>query len=102
MEKAKRTVIIAGGGISGLALANMLEKAGVSYILLEAYEKIAPQVGASIGLQANGLRILDQLGCLEELQSLVAEYPLNDTFVRNSDGSIIKHHTDVASRLTER
>ncbi|RBR26328.1 uncharacterized protein FIESC28_00828 [Fusarium coffeatum] len=43
MEKQQRTVIIAGGGISGLSLANMLEKAGVNYILLESYDKIAPQ-----------------------------------------------------------
>ncbi|KAI5456632.1 hypothetical protein BGZ63DRAFT_434688 [Mariannaea sp. PMI_226] len=60
-------VIIAGGGIAGLALANMLEKANIDYILLEAYSQIAPQVGASIALHPNGLRILDQLGCYEDI-----------------------------------
>ncbi|KAF5979197.1 hydroxylase [Fusarium bulbicola] len=50
-EKSERTVIIAGGGISGLSLANMLERAGIRYVLLESHDEIAPQVGASIRLQ---------------------------------------------------
>ncbi|KAL9573477.1 hypothetical protein ACKAV7_002021 [Fusarium commune] len=79
-EKSERTVLIAGGGISGLALANMLEKAGIRYVLLEFYDEIAPQVGASIGLQSNGLRILDQLDCADDLISLV-DIPLNDTYM---------------------
>lgn len=62
-------VIIAGGGISGLTLANALEKAGIDYVLLEARDTIAPQVGASIGFFQNGARLLDQLGCLEAIWS---------------------------------
>jgi 2-polyprenyl-6-methoxyphenol hydroxylase-like FAD-dependent oxidoreductase len=61
-------VIIAGGGISGLTLANALEKANIDYVLLEARDTIAPQVGASIGIFQNGGRILDQLGCFEEIR----------------------------------
>ncbi|KAF9768230.1 hypothetical protein IL306_014487 [Fusarium sp. DS 682] len=79
----------------------MLERAGINYILLESYDKIAPQVGASIGLQSNGLRILDQLDCAEELLSLV-DFPLNDTFVRYSDGSVMKHHRDAHIQLEKR
>lgn len=60
-------MIIAGGGISGLTLANALEKAGIDYVLLEARDTIAPKVGASIGFFQNGGRILDQLGCLEAI-----------------------------------
>lgn len=41
-----------------------------TYVLLEAYPEIAPQLGASIGLLPNGLRILDQLGCYESIRSL--------------------------------
>lgn len=58
-------IIIAGGGISGLTLANCLEKADIEYILLEANETVHPHVGASIGFFANGSRIFDQLGCFE-------------------------------------
>ncbi|KAF5583345.1 zeaxanthin epoxidase [Fusarium subglutinans] len=99
--KSERTVIIAGGGISGLSLANMLERAGIRYVLLESHDEIAPQVGASIGLQSSGLRILDQLGCADELMSLV-DIPLNNTYIRYPDGSVIKHHSSVQDHLIER
>ncbi|KAF5591742.1 zeaxanthin epoxidase chloroplastic [Fusarium pseudocircinatum] len=100
-EKSDLTVLIAGGGISGLSLANMLEKAGIRYILLESHDEIAPQVGASIGLQSSGLRILDQLGCADELMSLV-DIPLNNTYIRYPDGSVIRHHSDVQDELIKR
>lgn len=54
-------VIIGGGGIAGLTLANALEKAKVDYLLLEGRDTISPQVGASIGIHPNGSRIFDQL-----------------------------------------
>lgn len=63
-------IIIAGGGVAGLSLAVMLEKVGIDYVLLEAHESIATVVGASIGMQPNGLRILDQIGCAEPLKDL--------------------------------
>ncbi|KAH6995512.1 hypothetical protein BKA56DRAFT_538510 [Ilyonectria sp. MPI-CAGE-AT-0026] len=91
MDETQFTVVIVGGSVSGLSLANMLEKAGIRFVLLEANDDIAPQVGASIGLQPNGLRILDQLGCADEVLSLV-DTPLQDVFVRVSDGSAIAHH----------
>jgi 2-polyprenyl-6-methoxyphenol hydroxylase-like FAD-dependent oxidoreductase len=101
MEASEHTVIIAGGSVAGLSLANMLEKAGISYILLEAHDDMTPQVGASIGLQAGGLRILDQIGCAEELISLV-DIPLNESYLRNPDGSVIKHHCRIQDQLVER
>ncbi|PNP78992.1 hypothetical protein FNYG_07654 [Fusarium nygamai] len=79
----------------------MLEKAGIRYILLESHDEIAPQVGASIGLQSGGLRILDQLGCADELMSLV-DIPLNNTYIRYRDGSVIRHHSNVQDHLIER
>ncbi|KAI1775534.1 FAD/NAD(P)-binding domain-containing protein [Hypoxylon cercidicola] len=54
-------VIIAGGGIAGLTLANALDKAGVDFIVLEKYE-IAPQLGASIAIVCHTARIFEQLG----------------------------------------
>ncbi|MBE3049705.1 FAD-dependent monooxygenase [Candidatus Bathyarchaeota archaeon] len=62
-------VVIVGGSVSGLTLANMLEKFGIDYILLEAHTKIVPQLGASIGLLPSGLRILEQIGCYESIQA---------------------------------
>ncbi|KLO92547.1 Uncharacterized protein LW94_12710 [Fusarium fujikuroi] len=79
----------------------MLEKVGIRYVLLESHDEIAPQVGASIGLQSSGLRILDQLGCADELISLI-DIPINDTYVRYLDGSVIRHHSRVRYHLIER
>lgn len=54
-------VVIVGGSISGLTLANILERFDIDYVLLEGHTQIAPQLGASIGLLPSGLRILDQV-----------------------------------------
>lgn len=46
-------VLIAGGGIAGLALAHMLEKFPIDYLLSEAHSEIDPNIGASIGIGTN-------------------------------------------------
>lgn len=66
------TVGIVGGGVAGLALARMLELAGISYCLWEAYREFAPAAGASLGLNPNGLRILDQLGLIDQIEQYEA------------------------------
>ncbi|PYH97264.1 FAD/NAD(P)-binding domain-containing protein [Aspergillus ellipticus CBS 707.79] len=63
-------VLIVGGGIAGLTLANALQHAGVDFLVLEGRSEIAPQLGASIGLAPNGSRILDQLFCYDDLEKL--------------------------------
>ncbi|EQB57717.1 hypothetical protein CGLO_02117 [Colletotrichum gloeosporioides Cg-14] len=80
-QDKKRQVIIVGGGITGLALSLMLQHSGVDYILLEAYDSVTPNVGASIGLFPNGLRILDQLGLFEDI--LAKAQPVNSMIVRD-------------------
>jgi 2-polyprenyl-6-methoxyphenol hydroxylase-like FAD-dependent oxidoreductase len=68
-------IIIVGGSVTGLTLANMFERFDIDYILLEAYPEIAPQLGASIGMMANGNRILDQLGMYDDLEDIVGHEP---------------------------
>ncbi|GKT62530.1 FAD binding domain protein [Colletotrichum tofieldiae] len=80
--EAKRQVIIVGGGITGLTLALMLQNLGIDYVLLEAYDTVTPNVGASIGLFPNGLRILDQLGCYKDILSKAQ--PVEEMICRNS------------------
>lgn len=57
-------VVIVGGSVAGLTFVNMLQANDIDYVVLEAYSKIAPQVGASIGMLPHGNRILDQLGAI--------------------------------------
>lgn len=61
-------VIVVGGGITGLALACSLERAGIQYVVLESRLEVAPQVGASIAMLCNGMRLLDQLGIMEKVR----------------------------------
>lgn len=58
-------VAIVGGGMTGLIAALHLDRLGMDFILLEAYNEITPNVGASLALYPNFQRLLDQLGVLE-------------------------------------
>ncbi|KAE8411373.1 hypothetical protein BDV36DRAFT_301905 [Aspergillus pseudocaelatus] len=40
-------VVIIGGSVAGLTLANIMQRYGIEYIVLEKFPKIAPQLGAS-------------------------------------------------------
>lgn len=73
--------------MSGLSLANMLERFDIDFLILEAYPSIAPQLGASIGLLPGGLRILDQLGCYEPIRDMVGDCYYQTT-IRQFDGRI--------------
>ncbi|KAI1074322.1 FAD-dependent monooxygenase [Whalleya microplaca] len=61
-------IAIVGGGIAGLTLALAFERLGIDYALFEAKESLAPNEGAGIGLLPTGLRVLDQLGLMEEIE----------------------------------
>ncbi|KAK1460735.1 FAD binding domain-containing protein [Colletotrichum melonis] len=84
-SEKKFQILIIGGSISGLSLAIMLEKVGIDYLLLEAHPTIAPQLGASIGLEPNGLKILDQLGCYDSLREIAGDVYYRCS-IRSSDG----------------
>jgi len=87
-------VVIGGGGIAGLTLANALEKANIDYVLLESRNTVSPQVGASIGFLPNGGRIMDQLGCFDQLERTTV--PLHSFFNHYANGILI----DVADGMT--
>lgn len=86
------TVVIVGGGIAGLFLANALEQHGISYKLLESGKEIAPQLGASIGLLPHGLRLLDQINALAEVE----KYQYSHKGWEHRDGAT----AELLSRLT--
>jgi 2-polyprenyl-6-methoxyphenol hydroxylase-like FAD-dependent oxidoreductase len=63
-------VVIVGGSIAGLTLANILERYKIDYIVLEKHATIAPQLGASIATLPHGARILDQLGIFSQVAEI--------------------------------
>lgn len=101
MADSKFKVVIVGGSVSGLSLANMLEKLNIDYVVLESHRDIAPQVGASIGLQASGLRILDQLGCADALLHIV-DKPLQTQFLRDSEAGVFAKFEGISTKLEDR
>lgn len=66
-------IIVVGGGPVGLIAAHILSKAGISYVVLESRASTVIDVGASLVIWPQGLRILAQLGVLEQLRHAGAE-----------------------------
>lgn len=91
-------VIIAGGSLAGLTLALVLERAAIDYELFEKGE-IAPQLGASIGLHPQTLRVLEQLGVSEHVERLTI--PLRHRLHFDEQGSCFEDSfvTDEISQL---
>ena len=60
----QRPILIAGGGIAGLATALTLHQIGVPCVVLEAVREMKP-LGVGINLQPNAVRELYDLGITE-------------------------------------
>ncbi|KAB8202744.1 hypothetical protein BDV34DRAFT_236778 [Aspergillus parasiticus] len=80
-------VVIVGGSIAGLTLAHALAAKSIDFVVLEAREEIAPNVGASIGFTGNAHRILDQLGIWDELAELAT--PIMHNYAWNDAGHLL-------------
>ncbi|RWA14077.1 hypothetical protein EKO27_g1044 [Xylaria grammica] len=80
-------VIIAGGSIIGLTLANALERAGIDYLLLEK-RQIAPNLGASISLLSHNSRVYEQLGVIDQFNA--ATVPLLNRLHFTQDGYLFE------------
>jgi len=98
--KSDFKVMIGGGSIAGLTLANMLQLYDIDFVVLEAYPDIAPQVGASIGMLPHGNRILDQLGLYKKILALCP--PLDSFHFRNGSGEVICEFRGMNQSMHER
>jgi salicylate hydroxylase len=67
---SEQPILIAGGGIGGLALALALAQRGVASIVLERQPEFAA-AGAGIQIGPNGVRVLQELGLAGALAPLV-------------------------------
>ena len=65
-RRARIPVLIAGGGIGGLAAALSLSRAGLRAHVLEKSSQFA-EIGAGLQLAPNATRMLDRLGILPEI-----------------------------------
>jgi len=86
--RTNKPILIAGGGIGGLATALALRQAGFE---VEVYERAAEvrEVGAGVTLMSNALTALACLGLDERIRE--AGDHLDRTEFQNSHGSIIKN-----------
>lgn len=81
-------VIIVGGGPVGLVQAHFLARAGINYTLVEKRDNIAYQTGAGLCTWPPTSRLFDQLGFLEEAESISG--PLTRWIDTSPQGKVIR------------
>ena len=86
-EKKPFRAIVVGAGIAGLTMSHALEKAGIDHVVLEKHAKVVHPSGASIGLWPNGIRIMDQIGCLDVIRKQCP--PMQTSYNRLPNGSAV-------------
>ncbi|OBT77601.1 hypothetical protein VF21_04577 [Pseudogymnoascus sp. 05NY08] len=93
-------VIIGGGGITGLMLANMLQLYGIDFVLLESNPDVTPKGHAGTSLLPHGNRILDQLGLYNKLLALAL--PVDSLHFRDEFGEVIREVRGLNQSMHER
>ncbi len=82
-----RQALIIGAGVAGPVAAMALQRIGVEPTIYEAYPGTAHDVGASMGLAANGLDALNTLGLREAVQEI--GYPAPRMAMLNGSGRVL-------------
>ncbi|MCD2192184.1 FAD-dependent monooxygenase [Actinomycetospora endophytica] len=80
------TVVVAGAGIAGCAVAVAVHRAGHRAVVLEARPGGAADVGAFLVLASSGVRALDELGALAEVDAVAGR--LDGFVAQTSDGTV--------------
>ncbi|KAF9370612.1 hypothetical protein CPB97_002612 [Podila verticillata] len=106
-DTGKPRVIIAGAGIGGLTMAILLNKAGVTFEILERSDDVK-QLGSAIALGPSTAPLLKQLGIYEEFKAIskpaahVHVVTDNDEPVYNMDVSWLEEATGYRPYITSR
>ncbi|KAF9098410.1 hypothetical protein BGX27_000797, partial [Mortierella sp. AM989] len=78
-------ILIAGGGLGGLTLAILLERASIDYEIFERSTTLKP-LGSATSLAPNVMPLLEQLGLLEEIKKISLEHISNGIYRESPDG----------------
>jgi salicylate hydroxylase len=78
---------VVGGGVAGSAASIALRRIGAEVTMYEAYDDPAGPVGSYVSLAVNGLRALDALGCLAQVQS--AGFPVARQRMWSGNGKLL-------------
>jgi 2-polyprenyl-6-methoxyphenol hydroxylase-like FAD-dependent oxidoreductase len=73
MAETPFKVIVVGGGPAGLIAAHALSRANIDFVVLESRAAVVVDVGASLVLFPQNLRVLAQLGLSERVRSIGTE-----------------------------
>ncbi|BAE66512.1 unnamed protein product [Aspergillus oryzae RIB40] len=77
-------VIIVGCSVAGLTLANALSKRKINYVVLESRKHLpSPLTGNALTLLPNGMRILSQLGVLDDIKVTSQSISSHSTWLAN-------------------
>lgn len=75
-------VIVVGGGPVGLIAAHALSHAGIEFVVLERRESVVLDQGASLVIGPPTLRVLHQLGLLDQLMAIGGQVNTSLTFTQ--------------------
>ncbi|KAK2040057.1 FAD binding domain-containing protein [Colletotrichum somersetense] len=81
-------VIIVGGGPSGITAAYALHHAGIDFVVLERRTNVVEDLGASLVLGPQSLRVFHQFGIFDQLAEIGAE--ISENRALTTDGQVFK------------
>jgi len=91
-------VIVAGGGIGGLATALALRKLGIEPLVFERKD-YAGEVGAGLGLYPNAMKALEYLGCDALIRERSIDSQETDYRIAENDERIVLRQSTLTAQL---
>jgi 2-polyprenyl-6-methoxyphenol hydroxylase-like FAD-dependent oxidoreductase len=76
---------VVGGGVAGLAMSHAPQRADIDHIVLERRKTIIEPNGACIGLCPQCVRLMEQIGCLDDIEESCS--PMDVSYYRLLDGT---------------